>query len=636
MASMRAPLNLTLCPPAAPPWRSLLRVAAALPALWLGGCGAPAVLQHSLPPPALPALPEAATGSSAKPGWALRQMAVAAANPLASAAGHQVLKAGGSAVDAAVAVQMVLALVEPQSSGIGGGAFLMHWDGRQVQAFDGRETAPAAADERLFLQPDGQPMALMAAIVGGRAVGVPGAVRMLEAAHRQHGRLPWAQLFAPAITLAEQGFAVSPRLFALLKDEPALKRDAQAAAYFYQPDGAPWPVGHRLRNPALAAVLRQIAQRGSVALHEGAVAADIVHRVQQHGANPGRLSLADLADYQPQQRTPICTAWRITTIVCGMPPPSSGHLTVMQTLALMDDAPAALKPAQPLAAGVPGADWLHLYAQAARLAYADRDTYIADPAFADAPGGRWDSLLDAAYLAKRAAMIGPRDMGTASPGQPGVGQQTLAPQPAQAEHGTSHISIVDAQGQALAMTTTIEYAFGAHLMSDGGTGLVGGFLLNNELTDFSFNPADAQGRPVANRVQPGKRPRSSMSPTLVFDARPTPAGPAAAAQPGLLLMSLGSPGGAAIIHFTAKALVGMLDWGLDAQRAIDLPNFANFNSPTLLEAGRFPLATVQALQARGHTVHQIEMTSGLQAIQRTATGWFGGADPRREGVVVGD
>jgi len=618
----------------APSTRTLSLLAALLLPLLLGACASAPALHHSVP-----ALPEPASGSSAKPGWAFAHMAVAAANPLASDAGYQVLRAGGSALDAAVAVQMVLTLVEPQSSGIGGGAFLLHWDGQQVQAYDGRETAPAAADERLFLRPDGQPMALLAALVGGRAVGVPGAVRMLEAAHRQHGRLPWARLFDPAITLAEQGFALSPRLFKLLQDEPTLRRDAQSAAYFYQPDGQPWPVGHRLRNPALVVVLRQIAEHGSAALHEGPVAADIVRRVQQHATNPGRLSAADLAGYQPQQRTPICTAWRQATTICGMPPPSTGHLTVMQTLQLMDDAPPALKPAQPLLAGVPGADWLHLYAQAARLAYADRDSYIADPAFSAAPGGRWDSLLDPAYLAKRATLIGVRDMGHANAGQPGGLPQALAPQPAQPEHGTSHISIVDASGHALAMTTTIEYAFGAHLMSDGGSGLAGGFLLNNQLTDFSFNPEDDQGRPVANRVQPGKRPRSSMSPTLVFETRQVsvgPAGTASAAGPGRLLISLGSPGGAAIIHFTAKALVGMLDWGLDAQRAIDLPNFANFNSPTLLEAGRFPAATVQSLQARGHVVHQIELTSGLQALQRTASGWFGGADPRREGVVAGD
>jgi gamma-glutamyltranspeptidase/glutathione hydrolase len=612
-------------------------LASALTVALAGGCASPppALPTTAAPPLAytVPALPEAASGYQPKPGWWLQRQAVAAANPLATDAGAQVLRAGGSAVDAAVAVQMVLALVEPQSSGIGGGAFLLVADGGQLQAWDGRETAPAAADQRLFLQPDGQPMSLKQAIPGGRAVGVPGVVRMLEAAHRQHGRLPWAQLFTPAITLAEQGFALSPRLHSLLREMPALRQDPVAGAYFFQPDGQPWPVGHRLRNPALAVVLRAIAAEGSAALHTGPVAADIVRRVQGHARNPGRLSLADLAGYQPVQREALCATWRTQWRLCGMPPPSSGQLTIVQTLRLMDAARPALQPAQPLDHGVPSADWLHLYAQAARLAYADRDQVIADPAFAAAPGGRWDSLWDDAYLAKRAALIGPRDMGSAVAGQPGGEPLAGAPQPPQAEHGTSHISIVDARGQAVAMTTTIEYAFGAQLMSDGGTGLAGGFLLNNQLTDFSFVPADAQGRPVANRVQPGKRPRSSMSPTLVFDARSD----AGDAGEGRLLMSLGSPGGAAIIHFTAKVLVGTLAWGLDAQRAIDLPNFANFNSPTLLEQGGFPPATAQALRARGHTVVETDMTSGLQALQRRADGrWFGGADPRREGVVLGD
>ena len=567
-------------------------------------------------------MPEGGSGYSAKPGWQAQRFAVAAANPLATEAGYQILQAGGTAVDAAVAVQMVLTLVEPQSSGIGGGAFLLHWDGRALQAWDGRETAPAAADERLFLGADGKPMTFRQAVVGGRAVGVPGTVKMLEAAHRAQGALPWAQLIAPAIRLAERGFAVSHRLHTLLKDSPALRLDAQAAAYFFQPDGQPHPVGHGLRNPALAAVLRRIAAQGSAAFYQGPVAADIVARVQGHAGNPGRLTLADLAAYNVKLREPICTAWLQRYRVCGMPPPSSGHLAVMQILGTL----AALPPGPPaLAEGLPSADWLHAYTEAARLAFADRALYVADPDFVAAPAGRWDSLLATAYLQERAALIGARSLPQAPAGQPGAQRSAWAPQAAQPEHGTSHISIVDAQGRGVAMTTTIEAVWGAHLMSDGGTGLAGGFLLNNELTDFSMAPADALGRPVANRVQPGKRPRSSMSPTLVFDSRD-----------GRLLMSLGSPGGAAIIHFTAKTLIGTLDWGLDAQRAIDLPNFGSFGGPLVLEAGRFPAATVAALKARGHQVVETELTSGLQALQRTAIGWHGGADPRREGVVMGD
>jgi gamma-glutamyltranspeptidase/glutathione hydrolase len=591
-------------------------------ALLVGGCAAPSA------PPALryevPALPEGGSGLTAKPGWSAERFMVAAANPLATDAGYQVLKAGGSALDAAIAVQMVLALVEPQSSGIGGGAFLLHWDGQRVAAWDGRETAPAAADETLFLQPDAKPMAFRDAIVGGRSVGTPGAVRMLEAAHRQHGVLPWPALFTPAITLADQGFAMSPRLHTQLKAETALKNDAQARAYFYRDDGEPHAVGTPMQNPALAHVLRAIAARGSVALLEGPVAVDIVRRVRNHPTNPGRLAASDLAAYTPKQRDALCTDWKALWRVCGFPPPSSGHLAVMQILGLLErSAPVA----QPLdAARLPSADWLHLYTEAARLAYADRALYVADPDFVAAPAGRWTSLLDDAYLKQRATLVGAHSMGSAAPGAPaGAATSAFAPQAPQVETGTSHISIVDAQGRAVAMTTTIEDVFGARLMSDGGSGLAGGFLLNNELTDFSFAPADAQGRPIANRVQPGKRPRSSMSPMLVFSARD-----------GRLAMSLGSPGGAAIIHFTAKTLVGTLDWGLDAQRAIDLPNFGSFNGPTVLERGRFPPATVEALRVRGHTVNEIEMTSGLQAIQRTPTGWHGGADPRREGVVRGE
>ena len=591
----------------------------------LGSCASPpaGLDNHSAPAQQ----PEAATGLSSKPGWATRRYAVAAANPLATDAGFQVLRAGGSALDAAIAVQMVLTLVEPQSSGIGGGAFLLHWDGQKVQAFDGRETAPAEADERLFLQANGQPMSLPAAVVGGRSVGVPGAVRMLELAHSQHGKLPWAKLFQPAITLAEQGFAISPRLHGLLADEVALKRDAGAAAHFYLPDGAAKPVGQILRNPALAAVLRAIAREGSAALHAGPVAADIVTRVRGHTSNPGRLSLADMAAYAPKERPPLCTDWGRRGDgpgwrVCGMPPPSSGHLTMMQILGMLEHAPAT-GPA--LTDGVPGADWLHRYAEASRLAFADRAQYIADPDFVAPPAGRWDSLLDPAYLRQRAALIGPRSIGSgAKPGQPGGTPLAWAPQPEQPEYGTSHISVVDGDGHALAMTTTIESAFGARILIDGGTGLPGGFLLNNELTDFSLAPADAQGRAIANRVQPGKRPRSSMTPTLVFDR-----------SDGRLVLTAGSPGGPVIIHFTAKTVIGTLAWGLDVQRAIDLPNFANLGGPTLLEQGRFPAATVQALRSRGHSVVETDLTSGLQAIQRTPTGWFGGADPRREGVVMG-
>lgn len=595
----------------------------------LSACGTP-----STPTPPSVQQPEGASGLTVKPGWAFPRQAVAAANPLATEAGARILRAGGSAVDAAIAVQMVLTLVEPQSSGIGGGAFLLHHDGRRIQAFDGRETAPAEANEQLFLDTQGKPLAFPDAVVGGRSVGVPGAVTMLAQAHRQHGKLPWAKLFDPAIALAEQGFAVSPRLHTLLLAETALKSDPVAAAYFYRPDGQPHPVGHVLRNPELAQVLRNIATQGPAALHEGPVARAIVDKVRQHPVSPGRLSLDDLKRYQPREREALChdhTAAQRALRICGFPPPSSGAIAVGQILGLLARTPQAQEPLVQPAMGnpLPSADWLHSYTEASRLAFADRAQYVADPDFVAAPGGRWSSLLDARYLDERARLITPARMPQAPAGQPGGVQVGWAPMPDQPEYGTSHISIVDAFGNALAMTTTIEAAFGSRMMVTTDPKRPGGFLLNNELTDFSFAPRDAQGRPVANRVEPGKRPRSSMSPTLVFDK-----------TSGELLMSAGSPGGALIIHFTAKTLHGTLQWGLSPQAAIDLPNFGTTGGSLLLEEKRFPAATVDALRQRGHTVQEAAMTSGLQALmqgtQRGQRVWLGGADPRREGIVAGD
>jgi gamma-glutamyltranspeptidase/glutathione hydrolase len=515
---------------------------------------------------------------------------------------------------------MVLGLVEPQSSGIGGGSFLLHHDGQrqQTEAFDGRETAPATANEYLFLNTDNKPVAFFEAVVGGRAVGVPGTVQMLEDAHRLHGKLPWQQLFEPAIQLAEQGFKVSQRLHALLVSDKHLAKDPVAAAYFYDATSQPWPVGYVLKNPELASVLKRIAAEGAQALMTGDIAQAIVDKVRQHPTNPGQLALTDLASYRAIQRQPLCHNYRAAARdyrICGMPPPSSGAIAVGQIVGLLSHTPAA---GMPLIDGLPDPRWLHLYTEASRLAFADRDQYIADPDFVQPPGGSWMSLLEPRYLAERAQLIGPVRMTTAPAGTPGAVKKSYAPMPAQPEHGTSHISIVDAYGNALAMTSTIENAFGSRQM-------VKGFLLNNELTDFSFTPSDAQGNPIANRVEAGKRPRSSMAPTLVFDK-----------ANGQLLMSGGSPGGALIIHYTAKLLYGTLNWELDAQQAINMPNFGNMNGVTLLEDQRFPAATVESLRQPGAQVREVPMTSGLQAIQRTPSGWFGGADPRREGVVRGD
>ena len=596
------------------------------------GCAGPVAFNYSPPIQS-----EVSSVYSEKPGWATRKFAVAAANPLATDAGYQVLKAGGSAIDAAIAVQMVLTLVEPQNSGIGGGAFLLHFNGQLVEAFDGRETAPAAADEKLLLGADGKPLAFYDAVVGGLTVGTPGTVAMLEMVHRQHGKLHWAKLFEPAIALATQGFKVSPRLNSLLGAEQHLKKDPVAKAYFYTPNGTPHEAGYVLRNPALAEVLKKIAAGGSKALHEGEVAQAIVDKAQKHPSNPGRLSLADLAGYKAIQRSPLCHDYRASEHdfrVCGFPPPSSGAIAIGQILGLLNFTNAA---SYPLENGLPSASWLHLYTEASRLAFADRAQYLADPDFVQPPAGNWMSLLEPGYLADRAKLIGQSayamSMKTAKPGTPGALKTSdapiYAPMPEQVEYGTSHISIVDAYGNAIAMTTTIEDGFGSRQMVNVDAGLSGGFLLNNELSDFSFAPTDASGTPIANRVQPGKRPRSSMSPTLIFDK-----------STGALVMSGGSPGGALIIHFTAKTIYGVLNWGMLPQQAINLPNFASLNGPTLLEEKRFPTATVDALKARGHEVREINMTSGLQAITRgQAHGvplWMGGADSRREGVVMGD
>lgn len=614
-----------------------LSLAAVATAALLAACSSQPQLQYQ--PPSASDQPEGSSGWTDKPGWATEQYAVAAANPLATDAGYQVLKAGGSAIDAAIAVQLVLGLVEPQSSGIGGGAFLLHAQGSQVEAYDGREVAPMAADENLFMR-DGKPMAFHDAVVGGRSVGVPGAIRMLEMAHKEHGKLPWASLFEPAIRLATDGFKVSARLNALTAQEKFLGQDPVASGYFLDAHGKPWPIGHLLKNPEYAAVLRDIAQHGSKALLEGPVAEAIVRKVQGHATNPGKLSLADLAAYQPVKRQALCSDYSPSAAgapasqpastrsyrLCGFPPPSSGGIAVAQILGIMANTPAGQMGLD--ADGLPSADWLHLYAEASRLAFADRNQYVADPAFVGAPAGDWSSMLRPDYLAQRAGLIGARSMQQAQPGRPGSVQLAYASQPYQQEYGTSHISIVDRYGNAIAMTTTIEDQFGSRQMVNTGRGLAGGFLLNNELTDFSLAPRDAQGQPIANRVEPGKRPRSSMAPTLVFDK-----------ATDRLVISAGSPGGAWIIHYTTKTLYGMLNWGLMPQQAINLPNFGSLNGPTVLEEKRFPAATVQALQNRGAEVKKQNLTSGLQAISRgEAHGkswWFGGADPRREGIVMG-
>lgn len=545
----------------------------------------------------------------ALPAHAQRQMVVAA-NPMAAEAGQAMLRAGGGAIDAAIAAQAMLTLVEPQSSGIGGGALMLHWDAvtSRLSAWDGRETAPAAASPGLLLQ-DGQPMAFHEAAVGGRAVGVPGVLRMLEAVHRLHGKLPWEALIAPAILAAEEGFDVSPRLAALVTLEAErLGRDPQAQAYFL-PGGTPVGAGHRLRNPALAATLRAVAEQGADALHLGPIAAEIAAAVRAN-ANAGLLTTDDLAGYAPVRREAVCGPYRGFT-VCGMPPPTSGGVAVLQILGVLAHQDMAIDPR--------GLDAAHLLGEAGRLAFADRNRYLAD---ADHVAVPVRGLLDPGYLLVRAQLPNlDRAIAAPRPGNPPwQGGAPLASQPAQPENGTSHFSVMDAAGNAIALTTTIEDVFGARVM-------VRGFLLNNQLTDFSFLP-EVDGRPVANRVGPAKRPRSSMSPTIAF-------GP-----DGLPAVVVGSAGGARIIGHVAQTLVAMLDWGMEPQAAVSLPRVGAVDDRLEVEAGTAAAALAPALRGRGFPVVVQTMTSGLHAIRvlRGPDGvrLLGGADPRREGAAAGD
>ncbi|KQQ46364.1 gamma-glutamyltransferase [Duganella sp. Leaf126] len=561
--------------------------------------------------------PEIATGYTEKAGKSSQKFMVAAANPLATQAGYQILKQGGAAIDAAIATQMVLTLVEPQSSGIGGGSFLMYSDGKRVQSYDGRETAPAAADEHLFQDKDGKPVSRETGVVGGRSVGAPGVLRMLELAHKQHGRLPWKALFAPAIKLADDGFAVSPRLNALLRWDKYLARDPVARAYFFDDAGQPRPVGYVLKNPELARTLREIADGGADAFYKGRIARDIVAKVSGHPTNPGKLTAADIAGYQAKERAPICSDYKAWT-VCGAPPPSSGGIAIAQMLGILEV--KDISPYKPVN-GMLTADGIHLFSEAGRLAYADRNRYVADTDFVPLPGKGVAAMLDKRYLASRAALIGDKSMGHANYGTPATmdvawGRDTAIDKPS-----TSHLVAVDAYGGGLSMTTSVEDAFGSRQMVDG-------FMLNNQLTDFSFDSQDENG-PIANRVQAGKRPRSAMSPTLVFDK-----------GTHRLVLATGSPGGSTIINYVAKVLVGTLDWQLDVQQAISLPNLGSRNGPTELEKNRVSAEVIAQLKARGHEVRETEQNSGLQGIQRRVVDgkaqWFGGADPRREGVVLGD
>ncbi|GGL94339.1 gamma-glutamyltransferase [Pseudooceanicola nanhaiensis] len=532
---------------------------------------------------------------------------IAAANPLAVEAGAKVLEAGGSAADAMIAVQSVLGLVEPQSSGLGGGAFLVWYDAESgaLTTLDGRETAPLDATPQLFQDGSGQPLGFFDAVVGGRSVGTPGTPRLQEEAHRRWGRANWGSLFADAITLAEDGFTVSPRLAALVAEDPErLQRFPETAAYFF-PEGTAIAAGDRLTNPAYADTLRQIAARGADAFYTGPIAEDIVARVRGADGNPGVLSTLDLALYQVKERPAVCAPYRAHEI-CGMGPPSSGALTVGQILGMLDSYDlAGLGPDDPEA-------W-RLIGDASRLAFADRGRYMADSDYVPMPT---EGLVAPAYLAGRAKLLD-TDMALTEvgPGAPEWDHAMLWGDDDAIElPSTSHISIVDADGNALSMTTTIENGFGSRLF-------VRGFLLNNELTDFSFSTHD-EGRAIANRVEPGKRPRSSMAPTIVM-------------QDGAPRLVIGSPGGSRIIGYVAQAIIAHVDWGMDVQQAVAMPHMVNRFGTFDVEEGADAGAMVTQLTNLGFEAAARELNSGLHAIAIGET-LTGGADPRREGIALGD
>jgi gamma-glutamyltranspeptidase/glutathione hydrolase len=556
---------------------------------------------------ARPLQPEPATGRTQHLVAHARHDMVAAAHPLAVDAGLRMLAQGGSAIDAAITVQLVLNLVEPHASGLGGGAYLLYYDraSKRIHAYDGRETAPSAATAELFLDAGGKPMPFRQAVVGGRSVGVPGVARLIELAHHPHGRLPRKNELETALTLAENGYPLSERVHRILARVPELAQDPEARALYFRSDGSPKPAGAELRNPELAATLRTLATDGAEAFYRGAIAHDIAARARAHPTNPGTLREEDLAAYAVREVEPLCRPYR-TFRVCGMPPSSSGGIAVLQMLGILARFDlGALRPGSSQA--------VHLMAEAGRLAFADRNRYVADDRFVRVPV---DGLLDPAYLRARSALIRPEaSMKHAEAGTPSGAPLARADSVSLSENGTSHLSIVDGDGNAVSMTTTIESSFGSRLM-------VRGFLLNNQLTDFDFVPR-RDGMPVANRVEPGKRPRSSMAPTLVFDANDT------------LLLVIGSPGGSLIINYVLKALVAILDWNMDVQAAIDAPNVGSRNGPTELERGTAAEPLAATLAAMGHPIRVMDMTSGLHGILRTREGWSGGADPRREGVAKG-
>jgi gamma-glutamyltranspeptidase/glutathione hydrolase len=599
--------------------------------------------------PGDPALPEPASGyrTGLKAVYSKKYM-VSTSNPLASVAGCAVLKKGGTAADAAVAVQAVLGLTVPEATGLGSGGFMLYYDAaaKTVQAYDGRESAPAAVTENYLRYVDDttdKTLPKPSARASGRSIGTIGVPRLIEKIQKDHGKLAWKDLFGDAIALSTNGFKIGGRLAAAISSNAAsLKRDADATAYFFNADGTPKAVGTVLTNPAYAKTLTALAANGADVLYTGPIASDIIAKIGAITAandgspiTPGKTTLADLAAYEAKVRVPVCTTYR-SYYVCGTPPPTSGGITVASALGILENFNLALnKPtAIDLEGGKPTILGVHLITEAERLAYADRDKYVADTDFVPLPGNTWDTLLNKPYMQSRAGLIKfGASMGTAVAGDFGavpLGVDDTI------EHGTNQFTIVDGDGNVLTATTTVESSMGSFHMTNG-------FLLNNQLTDFSATPTDANGAPIANRVQPGKRPRSSMAPTLVFKI-------GADGKMGDFVMATGSPGGGTIPQYVVKTLVGVLDWGLDAQQSSGLMDFGASNSPTTTVGGEHPNLDATnnfandpllvGLKALGHVISTSVQSSGVNTIMRTqvngASVWAGGTDPRREGVVLGD
>jgi len=611
-----------------------------------------------------PTAPEPSSGFKSKTLVSAKTYMVVTANPLASKAGCEVLKNGGSAVDAAVTVQAVLGLVEPQSSGLGGGSFMLHYDAKtkKVQSYDGRETAPAAATEdylRFVSAANTSPplpvvsapessASFTALRQSGRSVGTPGAIRMLELAHKDYGSLAWKDLFQSGIQLATDGFTISGRLAdAIAGTKEQLKTDPEASSYFLNADGTVKTLGTLIKNPAYASTLTALASTGANALHTGPIAENIVKKIKltsggspSFAITPGLTEMSDLAAYQAKKRDPVCTTYR-TYWICGMGAPSSGGMTVASSLGVLENFNLAnYKPtAMDTNGGKPNVMGVHLVTEAERLAYSDRNKYMADTDFVSLPGGSTAAILDKTYLRGRANLIDlNKSMGVATAGV--FAGTPVKGSSATEGNGTTHMTIVDKAGNVVVMTTTIESSMGSFRMTNG-------FLLNNQLTDFSVLPSDTDG-PIANRIQANKRPRSSMAPTLVFKV-------AADGSMGDLMMATGSPGGSSIIQYVVKTLVGALDWGMDAQQSTSMVNFGAANSATTNVGGEHPNVNitvpagglaggndplVSGLRTLGHTVSTAAQSSGTSTIIKTQRNGTlvleGGADPRREGVVLGD